>query len=413
MSVSEAKRVALLARPGEARERLRVALHEAGAEIVLEDDPNALDAEALGNSAPQVVLVALEPAIEDSLERFDAVLHDPAVAVIFDEAELAARRQGWDAQRWARHLAAKLHGHRDVLPPGREEDVGLQLEPGLPVTPAQLHEGAEISLHLQEAAGMALELPSDDFAYTGSFQARETDEQVIDADAWLRSASAPAETPSAPPLPETPSAVPPPLPPAAPAASGFDLSRLELEPLEGGGLASARVQGAVLVFAGIGGPDAVRKLLADLPTGFPKPVMVHLRLDGGRYDNLVRQMERVSHMPVLLAEAGKNADAGHVYVLPGDVVPFVDAGAVGFRPGAVIHTVIPQLPPTDSAVLLLSGSDTALVDAAAALGNEGALVMGQSQEGCYDPAAPKALAALGADLGSPAQIAQRLTDRWF
>ena len=100
-------------------------------------------------------------------------------------------------------------------------------------------------------------------------------------------------------------------------------------------------------------------------------------------------------------------------MLPGDVVPFVDAGAVGFRPGAVIHTVIPQLPPTDSAVLLLSGSDTALVDAAAALGSEGALVMGQSQEGCYDPAAPKALAARGADLGSPAQIAQRLTDRWF
>ncbi|WP_249720153.1 chemotaxis protein CheB [Pseudoxanthomonas japonensis] len=411
--MSEAKRVALLARPGEARERLRVALHEAGAEIVLEDDPNALDAEALGNSAPQVVLVALEPAIEDSLERFDAVLHDPAVAVIFDEAELAARRQGWDAQRWARHLAAKLHGHRDVLPPGREEDVGLQLEPGLPVTPAQLHEGDNVSDYLASVAGMALELPSDDFAYTGSFQARETDEQVIDADAWLRSASAPAETPSALPLPETPSAVPPPLPPAAPAASGFDLSKLELEPLEGGGLASARVQGAVLVFAGIGGPDAVRKLLADLPTGFPKPVMVHLRLDGGRYDNLVRQMERVSHMPVLLAEAGKNADAGHVYVLPGDVVPFVDAGAVCFRPGAVIHTVIPQLPPTDSAVLLLSGSDTALVDAAAALGSEGALVMGQSQEGCYDPAAPKALAALGADLGSPAQIAQRLTDRWF
>ena len=417
MSVSEAKRVALLARPGEARERLRVALHEAGAEIVLEDDPNSLDAEALGNSAPQVVLVALEPAIEDSLERFDSVLHDPAVAVIFDEAELAARRQGWDAQRWARHLAAKLHGHRDVLPPGREEDVGLQLEPGLPVTPAQLHEGAEISLHLEEAADMALELPSDDFAYTGSFHARQTDEQVIDADAWLRSASTPAEAPSSPPpLPELPSAGPPPLPDAAAAkaSSGFDLSTLELEPLDGGGVApSARAQGAVLVFAGIGGPDAVRKLLADLPTGFPKPVMVHLRLDGGRYDNLVRQMERVAHMPVLLAEAGKAAEAGHIYVLPGDVVPFVDDGAVSFRPGEVIHTMIPQLPPADSAVLLLSGSDTALVDATAALGKAGALVMGQSQDGCYDPAAPKALAARGADLGSPALIAQRLTDRWF
>jgi len=414
VSVSEAKRVALLARPGEARERLRVALHEAGAEIVLEDDPNALDADALGGSAPQVVLVALEPAIEDSLERFDRVLHDPAVAVIFDEADLAARRQGWEAQRWARHLAAKLHGHQDVLPPGREEDVGMQLEPGLPVTPAQLHEGAEIALHLEEAADMALELPSDDFAYTGGLQARHAEEQVVDADAWLRDAAARAEAAPAPatvppPLPAPPAAAPPPVP-----APKFDLSTLELEPLDaGGGAAGQRVQGAVLVFAGIGGPDAVRKLLAELPEGFPKPVMVHLRLDGGRYDNLVRQMERVAHMPVVLAEAGKPAEPGHVYVLPGDVVPLVDEGVVSFRPGAVIHTMIAQLPPADSAVLLLSGSDTALVAPAAALGAQGALVMGQSQEGCYDPAAPKALAAQGAELGTPAQIARQLTDRWF
>ena len=138
-----------------------------------------------------------------------------------------------------------------------------------------------------------------------------------------------------------------------------------------------------------------------------------LRLDGGRYDNLVRQMERVAHMPVVLAEAGTPAEAGHIYVLPGDVVPFVDAGQVAFRPGAVIHTMIPQLPPADSAVLLLSGSDNALVDPAATLGTQGALVLGQSQEGCYDPAAPRALAARGADLGTPVQLAQRLTDRWF
>jgi chemosensory pili system protein ChpB (putative protein-glutamate methylesterase) len=413
--VSEAKRVALLARPGEARERLRVALHEAGADIVLEDDPNTLDADALGSSAPQVVLVALEPAIEDSLERFDGVLHDPAVSVIFDEAELAARRQGWEAQRWARHLAAKLHGHQDVLPPGREEEVSLQLEPGLPVTPAQLHQDAEISLHLDEAADIAQELPRDDFAYTGGLVARQVEDNVIDADDWLRSASQSAPSavdvppPGPPPLPEPSAAAPPPLP-----TPKFDLSSLSLEPLDAaGGKTGERVQGAVLVFAGIGGPDAVRKLLAELPEGFPKPVLVHLRLDGGRYDNLVRQMERVAHMPVALAEAGTPAEPGHIYVMPGDVVPLVDAGVVSFRPGAVIHTMIPQLPPTDSAVLLLSGSDTALVEPVATLGAQGALVMGQSQDGCYDPAAPRALASRGADLGTPAQLAQRLTDRWF
>ena len=120
--MTDARRVALLARPGEACERLRAALREAGGEIVLEADPSTLAAETLSAAAPQTVLVALDPAVEDALERFDAVLGDPGVAVIFDEAELAARREGWDAARWVRHLAAKLHRHGDVLPPGREPD---------------------------------------------------------------------------------------------------------------------------------------------------------------------------------------------------------------------------------------------------------------------------------------------------
>ena len=116
------KRVALLARTGAAREQLRQALQVAGAQIVLEEDPNAIDAAALAGVSPQVVLVALESAAEEALSQLESVLHDPAITVIFDEAELAARREGWEAQRWARHLAAKLHGHTDVLPPGREHD---------------------------------------------------------------------------------------------------------------------------------------------------------------------------------------------------------------------------------------------------------------------------------------------------
>lgn len=412
MSVSDSKRVALLARPGQARERLRVALHEAGAEIVLEDDPNSVDGEALSDSAPQVVLVALEPAIEDSLSRFDAVLHDPAVAVIFDEAELAARRDGWEAKRWARHLAAKLHGHHDVLPPGREEeDTGgaLQLEPGLPPTPAQLHADAEIDLHLEEAADMAFELPRDGYAFTEAASRPDFD-KVVDVDDWLRVATPP-------PLPE-----PPPLPPelpertaeSVPATSKWELSLVELEPVGGASSSSAaRQSGAVLVFAGIGGPDAVRKLLSELPIDFPRPVLIHLRLDGGRYDNLVRQMERVASMPVELAEVGKGAEAGRIYVLPGDVTLAVDGGLVSFRNGDSVREAIAQLPPKDSSVLLLSGTDIAYVEPAVALARQGALVAGQSPDGCYDPAASNALAALGGDIGTPTQLAQRLTDRWI
>ena len=115
-------RVALLARPGEACERLRAALREAGGDVVIEADPSVIDPEALRIAAVETVLVALDPAVEDALEKFDDVLADRAIEVIFDEADLAARREGWDAARWVRHLSAKLHRHDDVLPPGREPD---------------------------------------------------------------------------------------------------------------------------------------------------------------------------------------------------------------------------------------------------------------------------------------------------
>lgn len=429
MSANEAKRVALLARPGPARERLRSALNDVGVDIVLEDDPGAIDAQTVTDAAPEVVLVALEPAVEDSLARFDTVLDDPAIAVLFEEAELAARREGWEARRWARHLAAKINGHDDVLPPGREEDASLALEPGLPPTPAQMHADAAIEPHLHEAVDRAWELPDDDFAYrpaTASGQA-----PVIDADDWLRSAGpAPDATPPppsparavVPPVwdlalePDTREAPSPPAstpPPSAetPAAPKWELS---LEPLEPGvASAGARVPGAVLVFAGIGGPDAVRKLLAELPADFGRPLIVHLKLDGGRYDNLVRQMARVSTMPVMLAEAGHAAEAAHVYVLPGDVGIGVEQDAIDFRAHGELETAIAQLPPRDSAVLLLSGSDSHWVNAAWPLSAQGAWVAAQAPEGCYDPTASHALAARGGTLATPGEMARQLAERWI
>ena len=92
-------------------------------------DPTTLDPSALGLAAPQVMVVALDAVTEDAIERFDPVLADPAVEVIYEEAALAATREGWDLARWARHLAAKLQGHGDVLPPGHEPE-GEGEDPG-------------------------------------------------------------------------------------------------------------------------------------------------------------------------------------------------------------------------------------------------------------------------------------------
>ena len=144
--MGEARRVALLARPGEACEKLRAALREAGGDIVIEADPSTLDPQQLRVAAVETVLVALDPAVEDALEKFDDVLGDRAIEVIFDEADLAARREGWDAARWVRHLSAKLHRHDDVLPPGREPEDDDVAPPAIDIDVSSLD---DLSLELK------------------------------------------------------------------------------------------------------------------------------------------------------------------------------------------------------------------------------------------------------------------------
>lgn len=523
------RRAVLLARPGAACERLRSALSDAGAELVLEADPTTLDPSALGLAAPQVIVVALDAATEDAIERFDPVLGDPAVEVIYEEAALAASREGWDLARWTRHLAAKLQGHGNVLPPGHEpegdgEEFGagtavpgaataiaeaplalapepvapepvaavpepetapapvavetMHLSPFDPVA-AELHFEAPMAVTatpalLDEQALDAIDMPlldepgmvsTDDDAlviepFESSFdyeispaqapvavellddlQLLDTEQPVampqhatpaepvllFEASRSLDIASddsAPVATPAAPAT-------------AAPSAPDWsfadensgtaastesraannrfqrDLGDLEtrisaLELVED--RTTVHSNGAVLVLAGIGGPDAVRQLLGALPDTFPRPVLVQQRLDGGRYDRLVAQMQRATPLQVRLAEPGLLAMAGSIYILPAEIGISVNEHGIRFTEGE--GDVIASLPSADSAVLLLSGSDPARVDAAMNHSWAGALVAGQATDGCYDAAASTALIARGGVAGQPVELAERLIARW-
>jgi len=395
------KPVALLARSGPARDRLRQALDAVSARVVLEEDPTALDAATLAGAAPQAVLIALEPAVEDALIALEPALEAPGLLVIFDEAELAAQREGWEAQRWIRHLAAKLHGHDNVLPPGHEQDV--QLEPGRPPTPQQEHADDPFEPHLAEAAALAGELPEDRPGEPATAVPTPVPPApVVAAAGWalLDETPPPVETPRR--------AGPPPLP---------DFSHLELVALEDPeqSAAAARAQtapGAVLVIAGIGGPDAVRRFLVALPADFQRPVLIQLRLDGGRYDNLVKQMARVSSLPVVMAMPGDVVAAGVVHVLPDGVGVAAGDDGLRFIDTAAGDEPILALPPAESAVLLLSGADARRVEAALTLATRGAHVAGQALEGCYDAEAVRQLAAGGMDLGTPTQLAEQVSARW-
>lgn len=240
-------RVVLLARAGKAADNLADALRQAGTELVLAVDPATIDEAALRAARPEAILVALEPGVEAAVDRLDGVLSSPEFTVIFDEADLAAHRAGWDAARWVRHLAAKLHRHGDVLPPGTESEDSLYPSPGQLPKPGA-GSALDLSPFTREALGRAGSVPSD--GLQGDTPA-VLPEIILPPELAATPAPVAAPTPPPPapqasglsalsltpmdadvPVPASP-AVPPPLPPAAAApavASAF--AGLSLAPMD-------------------------------------------------------------------------------------------------------------------------------------------------------------------------------------
>lgn len=528
MMAEATRRIVLLASPGPACERLRNALKTMDGDLVLDADPTGLDIAVLQGATPQVVVVLLDPAVEDAIGSFDAILSDPAIDVLYEEASLAVAREGWDEARWSRHLAAKLLHHDDVLPPRGKSAVGsrsigmstLLAQP--PRTPTSDANSSELALVIADATESALldkqtpapeessgfdpvaaeyvqeeesrfektlsvsdastasisdapglagrEQDNDDgieFDSIGIVQetsdigrgelrvemeqiepARASPEQIESCE-FVPPATASEDKSSETPLAGLESGL------ALPSDNDYgdaggqrvhdlvDLERrianMELVATNEPGsdqeslheLESQRAPhlnldsdqansepiapaanggGALLVLAGIGGPDAVRQLLGKLPASFPRPVLVQQRLDGGRHDRLVQQMSRATELPVHLAESETIAEAGQIYILPPTLGVEVVDGRLHFAEGG--NHLIASLPASDSAVLMLSGSEDSLVEAAMALAGEGAFVAGQSPEGCYDSAAATALVARGGQSGQPAELADRVLQFW-
>ena len=566
-----AVRVALLARPGDARDQLRRALAELGAELVAEGDPSELDPAEVAGHSPRVVLVSLEPAIEDALERFDDLLARPGVEVLYDDAEVTRELDGWDLARWARHLAAKLVGS-DVLPPvpGAADPLPQmdfsRMEPGAPPKPADVMAGERLEDYASESVDLSEWVPaepklsdeprSDDAVSTAGADASDDVDLDLDLsglelalaggdETSADSGSAPDAAPDAPPafddslaladetsLPQfddgaaqdfqladepadeplladmeladgpvnfssfseedappadtldddvaalaaqleafeandqrqqpadptfdlsfdesdaqapaesAPASSPPAPAPASGTSSFGGFGNLELAPMDdappdepvevafaaASDTPPARTSrlslaeqdaaprqsmhaGALLVLAGLGGPDAVRQLLAALPVNLPLPVLLYQHLDTGKHDRLVGQLSKASQMPLDLAQEGKLAFPGRVVVLPPGMGARRDGNNLAFASGGLAD-VLDALPPAESGVLVLSGADPALVAAVIEIHTAGGLVLAQDPSGCFDPTAAEAVAKAGAASGTPAELAARIVERW-
>ena len=514
-------RVALLARAGKARDQLHRALGAAGALIVAEGDPAELDPTHVAAQVPSVYLVSLEPAIESALDRFDELLAADGVEVMFDDAEVTARLDGWDLNRWARHLASKLLGS-EGLPPAPDDATNwdradVALNPGAPPTPAELMDDARLEDYTADTSDLADSIPissswsadaadsdsgldmeemdftrqatasagsdlgdeadsepmygeldmidSVDFSAFGD-QHEEADVGDLDADVAELAAHLEAfekndqrfaaiEPDFTAQLAARPSSVEgrdvtgtttvEDATAAAPARApvNFDFSNLALAPMEGepeasvladivpafavrssapemqlaalddaSPAASADVPGAVLILAGLGGPDAVRQLLSSLPEKLKVPVLLYQHLEVGKHARLVEQLAKISRLPVVLAQDGGVPEPGKVTLLPAGLTAMAKGSSLLFTPGTMSQ-LIAALPPLDSVIIVLSGADEQLVPMILSVQDAGGLVLAQDPEVCFDASAAEAMRRQGAAVYPALGLARQIAARWL
>jgi chemotaxis response regulator CheB len=109
--------IALLYQAPTLHQHLKKALSELGARVVYDTPAAEFDRGALDRSGAEVIVINLDPDVDEEFEQLGDLLADEALKVIFNDGEVSSRLEGWDQARWARHLAAKILGLEDTNPP--------------------------------------------------------------------------------------------------------------------------------------------------------------------------------------------------------------------------------------------------------------------------------------------------------
>jgi chemotaxis response regulator CheB len=110
-------RAGLIFQQRQSAEQLKRTLREAGIDLAVELDVDALRAGQLDQLEVEVYIVNLESELEDLLDEVTEMLEATDRPVVYNDAGVSSDLSGWDQARWARHLAAKIRKGRDLLPP--------------------------------------------------------------------------------------------------------------------------------------------------------------------------------------------------------------------------------------------------------------------------------------------------------
>jgi chemosensory pili system protein ChpB (putative protein-glutamate methylesterase) len=479
MLESPAPRVLVLGRAGDAQQQLQHALDAIGAQTLATGEIDQLDPQQMCAARPDVVLVSVDERTDDaSLDRWQVLFDAPGTTVVFDDADVTRHLSGWDLARWARHLAAKVLGRTDVLPPIEADAERLPIttkagaQPAVAQAPAARFDADPFTIDIDihdpafavspaPAEGTPAAVDEIDFATLSSqFEAEQQRASREDAHAeaaptldellardfsnpdipGLAAATTPGShardagiaTPASPAVakpdpmsleltPLDTEHVPAAKQAASAAGAAIDLSAYALEPLASQSAASVASPvaamapaGVIAIVAGLGGPDAVRQVLAGLPKALPVPVLLWQHLDAGKHDRLAQQLAKASALPVYLAQPGELARPGAVAVMTASVG--VNKNGEGWRfraaEGGIAAALESALGEPGSMLMVLSGADGSVVDVAAAHAARGSEVHVQTPDSCFDAAAASALSVRGIPATPAPRLAAYATAHW-
>lgn len=389
-------KVAVLAANEEARARLEEAAAALGLSVAYSGSPGASAPVRLQDSGAQAWLVALDAGNEQAMAELETTLHDSGARVLYEDVDVLLARSGWDQARWLRHLAVKLGLSDDLLPAalsGPEETLTeVASDDAADATQAPALELTEVAFETVEA----VEVEANGLQWVEDAPAAE---EVVVAD--MDEAIAPATDEAPPAMDDKPGE----------AAEALAPTGWELEPMGASAAANAGADESgrldtLVLYAGIGGPDAVRQLLGALPAEFDAVILLQQQLGNPNYERLAEQMQRASALPVVLAGDGKSALRGHVNVMPEGMGLAMDGIRLAFSSNGQPPEVV--LPANGSTFVVLSGAGMDLAAPLLAQAANGASVLAQSAQTCYDSQAAATLIEQGVAHATPQALGEQL-----
>lgn len=181
----------------------------------------------------------------------------------------------------------------------------------------------------------------------------------------------------------------------------------------------------VVIGGSLGGLDAAKLVLRELPKSFPHPILVVLhRAKTSQGQALTRSLEQVTQMPIREAEDKMPLKGGQIHIAPADYHLFIDGGSVTLSFDEPVRFSRPSIDVAlESAAIcygsrtiavVLSGANADGAIGSAAIAREGGLVFIQDPVTAKATEMPEAAAAAvpSAQVLTPAEIGRAIDRLW-